>query len=298
MSETTRLPRSMRLPRRLSSSIRWDEVLVLQGAPMIGASLSIGALSRENIFALAIAAVGSCCLVAHVYALNDWSGIYGDLKDSNRAARTFPSRGVHRTEILGFAIVLLALSLLLFAALGTTNFYLALTIAALSALYSGPAFHLKGHPFFNSLLHFAGGNLHFQLGYATFAAIDARAVAIGCFFGLVFTAGHLTHETRDCEADLNNGIRTNAVAFGKMPTFVASITLFTASFALLVTLALGRLLPRPLVLAGALYPVQLFISWRAICGGLSFESLSRLQKSYRWLYAFIGVMIVAALRLT
>jgi 4-hydroxybenzoate polyprenyltransferase len=36
-----------------------------------------------NLLLLAVFAVGSCCLVAHVYVLNDWAGIHGDLRDPN-----------------------------------------------------------------------------------------------------------------------------------------------------------------------------------------------------------------------
>jgi 4-hydroxybenzoate polyprenyltransferase len=299
MSETavsSRLPPAG-LPSRLLSCIRWDEVVVLQGAPLIGAVLSIPAWTAGNMHVLAIFAVASCLLVAHVYALNDWSGIHGDLRNANRAARTFPTKGVSRTEIGFLAAGLLALSLLLFALVGKVTLFLGLTIASLSALYSAPWIHMKGLPLVNSLLHLAGGTLHFLLGYAAFAAIDTRAVAIGCFFGLVFTAGHLTHEARDCEGDLLNGIRTNAVAFGRMESFFAGLCLFTAAYALLVALAAGGALPRVLVLAAVLYPVHVFASLRALRAGLNFESLSQLQRCYRVLYAFIGVMMVVTVQL-
>ena len=78
---------------------------------------------------------------------------------------------------------------------------------------------MKGHPVFGSLLHFIGAILQFLLGYATFAAVDARSIAIGCFFGLVFAAGHCTHEARDYEGDLINAIPTKAVAFGRRGAF-------------------------------------------------------------------------------
>jgi 4-hydroxybenzoate polyprenyltransferase len=282
---------------RLLSAIRWDEVLVLQGAPLIGTMFSIGALTVGNILLLAVFAVGSCCLVAHVYVLNDWSGIHGDLRDPNRAARTFPTKGISRTEFGFLAIALLALSLLVFALLGKAPLVLALVIAGLSALYSAPLFHMKGIPLLNSLLHLVGGAVHFLLGYATFAAIDARGVAIACFFGLVFAAGHLTHEARDCEGDELNVIRTNAVAFGRTLSCFASLALFTAAYALLVALAAWGAVPRVLVLAAVLYPVHLFASLRAMRAGLSFESLSQLQWCYRALYAVIGVMMVVSVRL-
>ena len=291
-------PRPARLPLRLLFCIRWDEVFVLQGAPSIGIIFSIPAWTAGNILRAAIFVVASCCLVAHVYALNDWSGIDGDVRDANRAARTFPAKGVSRNELGLLADALLGFSLVLLALVGNVPLVLAVTIAGLSALYSTPWFHLKGLPLFNSLLHLVGGTLHFLLGYAAFASIDARGVAIGCFFGLVFAAGHLTHEARDWQGDLLNGIRTNAVAFGRKRNFFAGLALFTAAYALLVALALIGTVPRVLVLAAVLYPVQLFASLRALRAGLDFDTLSQVQRCYRALYAVIGVMMVVSVQLS
>jgi 4-hydroxybenzoate polyprenyltransferase len=152
---------------------------------------------------------------------------------------------------------------------------------------------MKGQPVFGSMLHFVGGTLHFMLGYAAFSALDARSIAIGCFFGLVFAAGHLSHETRGWEGDRLNGIRTNAVAFGKLPSFLASLTLFTAAYALLVLLALYGVVARMLALAVVLYLVQLYLSLQAIRAGLSRGSLQQAQWCYRLLYAVVGVAMAA-----
>jgi 4-hydroxybenzoate polyprenyltransferase len=279
---------------RLLSCIRFDEVFVLQGAPLLGACWSIGALTADKIVIAAAFGIGSLCLVAHVYLLNDWSGIAGDLRDLNRATRTFSAKGVSRTEVGLLAVVLLGLSLLLFGILGAVPFVLALAIAGLSALYSAPAFHMKGLPLFNSALHLVGGALQFLLGYATFTAIDERGIAISCFFGLVFAAGHLMHEVRGLDGDQFNKIQTNAVAFGKARSFVAGVALFTVAYALLVSLAAFDVVPRVLVLAGALYPLHLGASLRAWHAGLDFRSLCRLQRFYRLLYAVIGIAMVAA----
>jgi 4-hydroxybenzoate polyprenyltransferase len=278
---------------RLLSCIRVDEVLVLQGSPLIGACYSIGALTSDKLVAAAALGIGSLCLVAHVFLFNDWSGVAGDLKDPNRATRTFHAKGVNRAEVGILAAVLLGLSLLLFGFLGALPFGLALAIAGLSALYSGPALHIKGLPFFNSAFHLVGGALHFLLGYGTFAAIDGRGIAMASFFGLVFAGGHLMHEVRDRDGDQSNGIRTNAVAFGKACGFAAGLTLFTLAYALLVSLAAFEVIPRVLLLAGALYPLHLGASLRAWRAGLDVPSLLRLQRCYRLLYAVIGIAMVA-----
>ncbi len=279
---------------RLLSSIRFDEVCALQGTPLIGVILSIGALTETNMLDAAIIVAGNVCLVSHVFLFNDWSGIDGDLNDPRRAARTFAAKGLSRTEVGYLAISLLAIGLLLFAMVGPTPFLIGLTVASLSALYSAPGLHLKGAPLFNSGLHISGGALHFLLGYSAFSAIDARGLLISLFFALVFTAGHFTHEARDHEGDAVNGIRTNAVAFGKTQGFIAGLVLFTAAYGLLVALAFFGLVPRVLTFAALLYPLHLLASWRALRAGLTFESLVNLQRCYRALCAIVGIVTVAA----
>jgi 4-hydroxybenzoate polyprenyltransferase len=190
-------------------------------------------------------------------------------------------------------VALLAMSLLLLSPFGATTLVIALAIAGLGALYSAPKPHMKGAPILGSALHLIGGLLHFLLGYSLFGAVDGRAVAIGCFFGLTFAAGHLTHEARDHEADLINGIRTNAVTFGRTRSFLAGLVLFTIAYVLLVALAARGTVPRALLLVAALYALHLHWSLEALRAGLAFESIRRLQARYRALYAAIGVMMVA-----
>lgn len=287
-------PQSARQLLRLLSSIRFDEVLVLQGTPIMGAILALGALTVHDCIRAVIFGVGSLCLVGHVFVMNDWAGIEGDLKDPHRATQTFASKGVSRAAVGILAVVLLGMTLLLFSLLGPVSLALAIAILGLSTLYSAPSIHMKGRPVLGSSLHLVGGTLHFLLGYATFSAVDARSIVTGCFFGLIFAAGHLMHETRGYEGDRLNGIRTNAVAFGRAQSFVAGIVLFTAAYALLIALALFGLLPRLLVLAVVLYPVHLHASLRAVRAGLSFESLLEYQKCYRLLYGLIGAMLVGS----
>ncbi|MER8376037.1 UbiA family prenyltransferase [Mesorhizobium sp. M1406] len=288
----------MKLLSRWLSCIRIDEVAALQATPFIGAVCSVGAMSAGHLLTGAIVMAGNLCLMAHVFVLNDWSGIFSDLKDPDRASRTFAARGMSRTEVGYMAGSLLAISLLLVGLIGTRTLLIAATIAGLSALYSSPTLHLKGAPLFSSALHFVGGCMHFLLGYTAFGAINAQGVVVSCFFGLVFTAGHFTHEARDYEVDLLNGIRTNAVAFGKTQSFVAGLVLFISSYIYLVALAAFGLVPFALVFAVALIPLHLLASRRAMRAGLTPQSLRRLQRCYRALFATIGIAMILMVALS
>src|SRR6185295_12380512 len=199
---------------RYLSCLRLQEILALQGSPLLGAAFAIRRPAAANVGPLAILIVANVCLVAHIFMLNDWSGLTTDLADPNKAAGVFTARGVGRREIGGLAAGLLALSLLLFSRLGPSTLCLSLAIATLSALYSLPRFNWKGRPLLSSAAHLAGGALHFLLGYSVGNAIDRRGLATASFFALTFAAGHLAQEVRDHQGDVLNGIRTNAVIFG------------------------------------------------------------------------------------
>jgi 4-hydroxybenzoate polyprenyltransferase len=294
----TPTPASKASALRYLSCLRPQDIVVLQGPPLLGAAFALRHPSMQDLRPLAILLVANVLLVSHIFMLNDWSGLTADLADPNKAARVFTARGVGRREMGVLTAGLLVLSLLLFSRLGPVTLALSLGIAALSALYSLPRFHWKGRPLLNSVAHLAGGILHFLLGYSLGKILDPRGAAIATFFALIFTAGHLTQEIRDHEGDAANGIRTNAVTFGPHRTFLASLALFTVAHILLLFLALQGLLPRPLAALVAVYPLQLYWSLRTLREGFTFANVSRLQTRYRVLYGVVGVAMIAALYAT
>jgi 4-hydroxybenzoate polyprenyltransferase len=280
---------------RYLSCLRVQEILVLQGSPLLGAAFALRHSAADHLGSIAILVLGNLCLVAHIFVLNDWSNLSADLGDPNKAADVFTARGVGRTEMGVLAAGLLAVSLVLFSRLGAVTLSIALGIAALSALYSLPPFSWKGRPLLNSVAHVAGGVLHFLLGYSLGHLVDRAGFVIAIFFAVTFTAGHLTQELRDYDGDVGAGIRTNAVIFGRRRTFAASLALFTLSQALLFVLALDGTMPRVLAALVVLYPVHLRWSLRALAEGLTYASVCRLQARYRALYAVIGLAVIAAL---
>ena len=280
---------------RYLSSLRLQEILVLQGSPLLGALCALPASSPQSLGRLIYLAAANLFLVAHIFLLNDWAGLSTDRIDPNKAGSVFTTRGVGRSEIGSLSIVLLGLSLILSSRLGERTFGLALAIVTVSALYSLPLFNWKGRPLLGTAAHLAGGALHFLMGYSLGSAVDSRGLAIAVFFGVTFAAGHLMQEVRDHQGDALNTIQTNAVIFGPRRAFAASLALFSLAYALLVGLALSRVLPRPVAAVAGLYPFQLHWSLKALREGLSYESVCRLQIRYRVLFAVIGLAMAAAL---
>ena len=281
--------------RRLLACIRFDEVLVLQGAPLFGACFAMRDVAPSVLATLAVLVAANTCLVAHVFVLNDWSGIDNDQMDPNRCSRTFLATGANAAEVGALAVGLLAMALLLCLALGTAALLIAAAIAVLSALYSLPWLNGKGIPVFNSSLHLAGGTLHFLFGYAAIGPVSWQGVAIGGYFGLVFMAGHLTHEARDHDGDALAAMRTNAVTFGRKAAVLASFAGFTLAYIALAILAFADIVPRVLAFCALFYPLHLFAVIQAFRAGLGFDSLRRLQGRYRRIHAAIGLLMLLAL---
>jgi 4-hydroxybenzoate polyprenyltransferase len=276
--------------------VRYPEVLILQGSPLLGLAFSDRRFSPGMLGVSATFAVASFLLVAHIFSFNDWANVALDSSDPNKSTRVFSTKGITPRGVLGLSLGLLAGSLLLFAFLPRRTFVLAVAIAALGILYSHPSVNAKGIPVVSSLPHLIGGTLHFLLGYSVFSSIDRRGILIALFFALTFTAGHLNQEVRDHDGDRPNGVRTNAVAFGKRATFLGGLVVFTLAYADLLLLACSGIVPAVVgVLPLALYPLHIFWSVGTLRHELTFESVSRFQRRYRALYAVMGLGMIVAL---
>lgn len=274
-------------------STRALEVVTLQASPVLGILLSGFSVGTCGVIRPALLLLGSLALTAHVFAFNDWAGHVGDLRDPRRVTLVFDQQGLDRRHVGRVAVALLILANVAFAAIGSRAILLGAGIAVLSLLYSGSPSFGKSVPIAASCNHLLGGALHFLLGYTLCHALDARGVWISLFFGLVFAAGHLNQEVRDYESDLLNQIRTSAVVFGCRRTFLASLCLFTAAYAIVITLAALGILPSLLLWSVVLWLVHVVWSLQALRRGLRFETAIWMQRRYRLLFAFIGMAMLA-----
>jgi 4-hydroxybenzoate polyprenyltransferase len=274
--------------RALLGHIRFDEVLVLQGTPLMGAAFAMGTVTAANIETLVVFLFGSILLVAHVFTLNDWADIAHGLKA--------PDPQVSSLRLFWFSAFLLIASLLVFALVGSRVVLLGVIVAVLGFFYSHPKLNFKGTPIASSLPHLFGGVFHFLLGYSIFMPIDQRGFFIALFFALTFAAGHLNHEVRDFELDQKNNAHTNAVAFGKRTTFVAGFVLFTTAYLCLFLLGWFRFVPRSLsVIAALFYLLHVYWSLRVLRSQFRSDIVDRFQIQYRALYAIIGLSMLGLL---
>lgn len=269
------------------------EVLALQASPILGISLSNYGLETSGVIRSAFLLFGSLLLTAHIFFINDLAGHCTDIHDPRRTKKVFTELGISKLQVSYFATAPLILAYVAFAAAGGAALLLGAAIAILSLLYSWPSGFGKGTPIMSSINHLLGGALHFLLGYTLSRPFDLNGLLIGLFFGLVFAGGHLNQEVRDYEGDLLNGIRTNAVVFGRRRTFLASLVTFTAAYGLLASLAALGILPRFLLWSAVLWPWHLAWSMQALKRGLGFETATWMQRRYRLLFALIGLAMLA-----
>jgi 4-hydroxybenzoate polyprenyltransferase len=286
------LPRQYARVARHFVATRGVEVCALQGSPLLGAYLGGLGLNGGDLSRLALLAVGSIALTAHVFLFNDWADYSWDVRDLRRAGVGSGGYGVPRDQIARLAIALLVLAEIAFAGLGTSAVLFGTAIAVLSLLYSLSPRLGKSTPIAASLNHLIGGALHFLLGYSVARAVDARGVVLSLIFGLVFAAGHLNQEVRDYESDLANGVGTVAVRFGCRRGFLASFCLFTTAYALIVGLAVLGVLPKILLASPIVWLIQGKWSLQALRRGLGSETAMWMQRRYRLLFTLVGLAML------
>jgi 4-hydroxybenzoate polyprenyltransferase len=274
-------------------STRALEVIALQASPILGIVLGGFSLERWGVTRSGLLLIGSLALTAHIFVFNDWVGYNSDIHDARRAKRVSARQGISRREVAGVAITLIIFANVAFVAIGKLAILLGAAVAVLSFLYSCSASFGKSTPIMGSINHLLGGALHFLLGYTLIHPLDTNGLMISLFFGLVFAGGHLNQEVRDYEGDLLNGIRTSAVAFGRQRTFLASLCMFTAAYAIAAGLAALDILPSLLLWSPIVWLLHVAWSLQAIQRGLGFETALWMQQRYRLLFALIGLAMLA-----
>src|SRR5579863_726280 len=87
------------------AAVRFSEVLVLEGPPLLGALCAMGAVSPHSLGSVALLAAGNGCLVGHIFTLNDWAGHATDRREPHRSliTRPDPSAGTRRPALLELA---------------------------------------------------------------------------------------------------------------------------------------------------------------------------------------------------
>jgi len=276
--------------------IRWGDVIILEGVPILGVLFARGSIAMAQLVIVPFFAFACFLLLAHVFTLNDWADFTRGVHHSNLAMLQLESRNVRPRQLFIFSFLILAVSGVIFLFLSERSLLFAIAVAALGIFYSHPSLNAKSMPVISTVLHFVGGTLHFLLGYGLFSPIDRRGVMIGLFFGLTFAAGHPVQEARDMMQDRQAGATTNAMVFGQLPSFFASLILFTMQYVYLFWLAWSGLVPLFLAPCSLVaYPIHIWWAMKTLRRGLTAESITQFETRYRVLYAIIGLLMLLSI---
>ena len=83
------IPEAKGLAHRYLSCLRPQDILVLQGSPLLGAAFAILHPGVKDLAKLATLLAANVFLVSHIFMLNDWSGLTADAADPNKADAYF-----------------------------------------------------------------------------------------------------------------------------------------------------------------------------------------------------------------
>lgn len=272
-------------------SIRYQEVCVFLGAPLLGVLFSVTSLTVEVIFKmglLVIAVMGCGC---SVIIFNDIWGKDTDKYDERKSSPLLSGEASsEQLNLISFAFLAVGFSTCIFFPMRTLISGAAL--AAILNIYSHPYLFLKGKPGMSSLAHFISGMLLFLVGYSIFKHIDLSSVLISIYFGIIFTAGHMNHEIKDYTGDRKAGVMTNAVRFGRKNMLISSFVLFSLSTFYFYILGLLSVIPEVIsVIPFILYPSYCVSFFRTYKRGMTFKNMCRFRRQYRIMYGIIGTGI-------
>jgi 4-hydroxybenzoate polyprenyltransferase len=281
-------------PISLLSHIRFRDSIIFQSPTFVALATFIPNASPTHVAQALILVLGSFLIMAHIFAFNDWADMALDYQNTHKRDGSFVEHGFTSREMLNLASWLAVGGIGAVAVASIALVPIALVMILLGVAYSFPVKGLKakGIPVLSSILHFAGIVLAFLLGSTAFSAIDSRSVLIGCYFGILITAGHLVQEVQDYADDRRGGIRTNAVQFGQAPMFILSFALFAFSFLFLIALAQAGFIPALAEYSVILFPVYAFWAIKVYRAGLESANVRRLRNQYRILFAVVVLVLL------
>lgn len=278
-------------------SLRPRESLMMLGVPMLGILFSMPPLNLQTLLDIMLFFFGSFCIAGHVYTLNDLCGLTYDIYDQHKLERPLHARQLQAREVFLFSLIMLFIGLTIYYFLSETVLLIAILITLLWLVYALPATLFKGIPILTSVLNGIGsGIMPFLLGYALFTpTVDFNGLLISLYFGIIAGAGQMNREIIDIEPDVQAGLTTTAVKFGRKITFATSFSLFILSTTLFICLGLLRMLPSPWL---GLFPLggSLIHGWFYLhtlrTTDLNRSAVIAYVKAYRAIYVLIGSGIV------
>ena len=280
------------------SVIRIREAIIFQSPSVVAMAVYLPEVAPPLLWRVLLLSLGCFLIMTFIFAYNDWADLAMDDQVPGQKKNTYLQRGVGPGEMLRLSIGLAGAGTLIIAAVAINLLPVTALMILLGLAYSVPIPGLKGKavPVYASTLHFAGILLCFVFGTMAVTPLRTPAMLVGCYFGVLITAGHLVQEVQDYASDRASQVATLAVRLGQRSVFLLSFALFGFSFLFLYVLAQAGLVPAASRYATLLFPIYALWAWGAYRAGLDEGSMRTLRNRYRVLFGIVVmVMIVGAL---
>lgn len=277
-------------------SIRWFEIAVRTGAPVIAILIALPELNLVTGFKILHAFFAFFLLWAHGYAFNEWGGYGFDKLDGSKAKTPLLAGHVSHREFLILSIAFAGISVVLYAMLDMKFLIIIFFDIIMGILYVHPKILLKNVPIASFVILFIVSVNDFLLGWLVFSPSISKGLLIGMYFGLLGITGQHFHETGDCDSDERANIRTNAVRFGKKNIFIIGFIFYTLSCIYFIFLSLTKIIPQYLYIVLLItYPIYFVLFYKCLKVGMGSSDVRCFVKRYRQLYGFIGLCFIIQL---
>ncbi len=276
-------------------SIRWFEIAVRMGAPLIALLLSVPVINLANSLRILHALCAYFFLWAHLYTFNEWLGFPYDRHSSSKLSPLLSGK-ISQSEMLLLSVVFASVSILLYALLDVRLLFIVVLNILIGILYAHPKILLKNVALASFVILFIVSINDFFLGWIVFSPLVYKGLFVGFYFGILGIVGQHYHEAGDYEADKSAGINTNAVRFGKQSVFIFGFIFYSLSCLYFFFLTFLELIPRNLYsILLVTYPLYLFLFYVCMKSNLQASEIHGFVIRYRILYSIIGLYMIAQL---
>lgn len=277
-------------------SIRWFEIAVRMGGPVLGILFAARELYFTHGIEILHALVAFFFLWAHGYTFNEWGGYSFDQYKLAKPKTPLLAGKISRQEMLMLSGILALVSILLYILLDPRFLIIVFIDIIIGVMYVHPQILLKNVPFVSLLILFIVSVNDFLLGWLLYSSSLSRGLFIGIYFGILGITGQHYHEAGDYDVDKQAGIKTNAVRFGKKRMFLLGFIFYTISIIYFCVLSFLKIIPASLYLVLLItYPIYVYMLYTCIGSGMYAIDIHQFVKRYRLLYGFIGLWMIVQL---
>jgi 4-hydroxybenzoate polyprenyltransferase len=274
-------------------SIRWFEIAVRMGAPVVAMLIAVPALNILNGMKMLHALIAFFFGWTHGYTLNEWGGYAFDKHDPTKVKAPLLSGKISPDEMLVLSIVCAFVCIVLYALIDPRLLIIVFLSILIGVLYDHPKTSLKNIPLASYFVLFIVSINDVLLGWLIFSSDFSRGLLIGIFFGVLGLAGINYHEVGDHDSDKKTGIKTNAVRFGKRKIFIVGFIFYTVSCGYFVLLTVLKIVPVNLYLVFIIsYPAYIYIFSRCLKANINTAAVHLFIRHYRIIYGVMGFFII------